>query len=72
MNISKEKFLDKYRGVKVTFASYYKYRFLYKATVDDVNIWVSFGDDFGDIYRNKFNAEEIIREYNLQDWGIIK
>jgi hypothetical protein len=50
--MTKDEFITKYRDVKVTFASYYKYTFNFIATLPNGDkLVVSAGGDADDIYR---------------------
>lgn len=50
--MTRKEFIEKYGDIEVTFSSYYKYTFTYRADLDDGSaINVSFGGNADEIYR---------------------
>lgn len=57
--MTKQEFFDKYGDVVVSFSSYYKYVFYYKADLPDGTlIHVSVGGNSEDIYRFDISSED--------------
>ena len=61
-------FLTKHEGKVMRFSNYYKYKFYYKFTDEDgQEFTLIMGDGDGDIYRDKWKAEETISPHVR--WG---
>jgi hypothetical protein len=67
--MTREEFYAKYGDVKVTFSSYYKYKFTYEATLPDgKRLIVGFGGDHIQIYRHSVSAGEFETVRQLQPY----
>ena len=55
--MTKEEFIEKYGDVEVSFSSYYKFTFTYKAILEDGStVFVDFGANSEDIYRHEVTS----------------
>ena len=60
VEVSKEEFLEKYGNVEVVFSFYYKYSFVFEATLaHGKTLYVSVGGDGDDIYRLEVDNKPI-------------
>jgi hypothetical protein len=65
-----DEFIEKYGDVVVTFSSYYKYCFRYKAVLEnDCQLIVEIGGDADDIYRLEVMAGDSYTVSELQPNG---
>jgi hypothetical protein len=71
IKMTTEAFLAEFGGTKVSFISYYKFRFTYGAIIGDKRIVVELGDADGDIYRSEFSLVETINPSELLYYTVI-
>lgn len=58
--LTKEEVLEKLKGVKLKFSSYYKYSFSFRGENENYKISISYGGDHNDIYRYTVSADKEI------------
>lgn len=68
--MTRAEFYAKYGEVEVTFATYYKFTFIYKATLTDGRILsVGYGGNSDEIYRHEVLAGQAVKVSRLEPYS---